>query len=165
MNKIAGYMVSELVTGVIIFVVTVAIGFGLYVNNERDKMVESAEASLAAVKKQAAAAAEEGKLIACDNSLVEADVLANAFVSLSIRPTTIVAFNLDEGYGAGIYVQSSQKVDGGDAFYTSKLFYEAVKEKDEDALRLFVKEDDEIEYSILVSESASCATAEQVTEI
>jgi hypothetical protein len=82
MNKISGCVVSEVVTAIIIVIVIIAVGFCFYVGRERDAMVEAAESSLAVVKARADAAAEDGKLITCDDSLVEDDVLANAFISL-----------------------------------------------------------------------------------
>ncbi|MFT7091379.1 MAG: hypothetical protein ACJAYW_001342, partial [Candidatus Azotimanducaceae bacterium] len=155
MKKMSGFVVSEYVTAVIILVVSVAVVFGLYVSNQRDNMVESAEASLEAVKMQAAAAAKGGKLIACDDSLVEAEVLANGYISLSIRPTPIDESNLEEGYGAGIYVHSNKEADGSDTFVTAVRLHKAIKEKDKEALRgLKIKKENkkekDIEYSILL---------------
>ena len=170
MNKMSGFVVSEYVTAVIIVVVSIAVVFGLYVSNQRDNMVESAEASLASVKIQVATAAEGGNLIACDNSLVQAGVLTNAFISLSIRPTPIDESNLEEGYGAGIYVHSNKEVDGNDTFITAMRLHDVIEEKDEGSLRGVKiekenKKKKDIEYSILLSDIASCIGSEQLTKI
>jgi hypothetical protein len=171
MNKVSGYVVSEYVTAVIIVVVIIAVGFGFYVGGERDAMVEAAEASLAALKERAEAAAEGGKLIACDNSLLDADVLENAFLSLSIRPTLIDATDPEAGYGAGIYVHSNKIADGNEIFDTTKRLYKALKENNKDALRSvkIIERDekqgieDQIQFSILASESAICANSDQMS--
>jgi len=168
-KKMSGYVVSEYVTAVIVVVVIIAVGFGFYVGGERDNMVESAGASLAAVKARADAAAEGGKLIACDNSLVDADVLANAFLSLSIKPTLINPTDPEAGYGAGIYVHSNKKADGNEIFDTTKRLHKAFKENNKEALRsVKITERDEkrgigdaIEFSILASENAICINADQ----
>lgn len=170
MKKMSGFIVSEYATAVIIAVVSIAVVFGLYVGNQRNSMVESAEASLASVKAQAAAAAESNNLIACDDSFVQADVLANAFISLSIRPTPIDESNLEEGYGAGIYVHSNKEADGNDTFVTALRLHEAIEEKDAASLRgvrieKANKEEKDIAYSILLSERAICSNTEQVTKI
>lgn len=170
MNKMRGFAVSEYVTAIIVVVVSIAVVFGLYVGHQRDNMVERAEASLVTVKTLAAAAAANGNLLTCDDSLVNADVLQNAFISLSIRPTPIDEANLEKGYGAGIYVHSNKAVDGNDTFVTALRLHETIKEKDEDSLRMVSiekenKKEKDIEYSILVSERAICAYPQQVTPI
>jgi hypothetical protein len=58
------------VTAIFIVIVIIAVGFGFYVGNERDVMLD-------------------------------ADVLTNALISLSISPRPIDASNLEAGYGAG----------------------------------------------------------------
>ncbi|MFT4631175.1 MAG: hypothetical protein ACI9BC_000186, partial [Crocinitomicaceae bacterium] len=170
MNKVSGYVVSEYVTAVIIVVVIIAVGFGFYVGGERDTMVEAAEASLAALKERAEAAAEGGKLIACDNTLLDAGVLENAFLSLSIRPTLIDVTDPEAGYGAGIYVHSNKIADGNEIFDTTKRLHKALKENNKDALRSvkIIERDekqgieDQIKFSILASESAICASSDQM---
>ena len=78
--------------------------------------------------------------------------------------------NLEEGYGAGIYVHSNKEADGNDTFVTAQRLHEAIKEKDEEALRgvRIEKENKkvkDIEYSILLSANASCATSALATTI
>jgi len=170
MKRMLGFVVSEYVTAIIIIAVSIAVVFGLHVSHQRDNMVESAEASIVTVKAFAAAAAASGNLIACDDSLVNVDVLENAFISLSIRPTPIDESNLEEGYGAGVYVHSNKEADGNDTFVTALRLHEAIKINDEDSLRMVNiakenKKEKDIEYSILLSERAICSYPEQVTQI
>lgn len=160
MNKISGLILSEIVTALLAAVVFIAVAFGIYVSNQRDNMVESAQASLVAVTTQVALANESGQPIGCDNSLIDTSLLENRFLKLAIKPTKVDNDHPGKGYGAGIHVHSNQETDSDDTFVTAMRLYEVIKEEDENSLRLKTKEDDEIEYSILVSENPSCIKTE-----
>ena len=159
MNRNSGFLVSEIFTAGLIVIVIAAVGFGIHLNGVRDTMVENAQASIAKVKAQAAAAAEGGALVACDNSLVEASVLANEFVTMTIKPTPINKFGLGQGYAPGVYFESKRAEDSADTYATTELIYKAFKEaEDQDVLRqVTIEEDDEeIEFSVLVADRATC---------
>ena len=160
MNRMSGLILSEIVTALLAVVVFIAVAFGIYVSKQRDNMVASAQASIVAVAKHAAIANESGEPIVCDNSLVDSSLLVNRFLSLTIKPTKIDNDHPGKGYGAGIYVHSKQDTDSDDTFVTALRLYKALKKKDENSLRLKIKEEDEIEYSILVSGNPSCIKTE-----
>ncbi len=162
MKKMSGFVVSEIVTMIIAVVVTIAVAFGMYVSNERDRMVQSAEASIAEIVAQVIATSEDQASITCDNSLVDLAVLENEFLALSITQIQIDMSSPGEGFGPGIYIRSSQKEDGGDTFVTAKRLYEAVSKNDAVAVREIKNDEDEeeIEYSIRILESAICAATE-----
>lgn len=163
MNRVAGFLVSEIVTAALVVIICIAVAFGISVGNERDSMVESATASLEAIKERATAASEGGELIACDNTLVDAVVLENRFLKLEIKPTAMNKTLPVTGYGAGVYISSNKKLDGNDTFNTAERLFKILKKKEADALRVTKIEDDEIEYSVLLSDTANCDTTDQLT--
>jgi hypothetical protein len=164
MINFAGLILSEMVTALLAVVVIAAVGFGYYVSGERDDMVERAEASLALVKARTTAAAKSDKPLVCDDSLVDADVLANAFIPLSIRPTKVVGSDSIKRYKPSIYVQSNREADGNDTFVSVERLYDALKDKGEYSISRYIKEEDDIEYSILWPGVANCSTPEQKIE-
>lgn len=164
MIKFSGLILSEMVAAVLAFVVIAAVGFGYYVSGERDAMVERAEESLAVVEARAIAAAKNDKPLVCDDSLVDADVLVNAFIPLSIRPTKVVSSDPIARYRPSIYVQSNRVSDGNDTFVSVERLYDALKDKGEYSISRYIKEEDDIEYLILLSGIASCHTPDLKTE-
>lgn len=162
MNKAAGLLASEIVTYVLIAAILVAVAFGMFVSSERDDMAELAEASIETIKQLSEAAASDGKPLVCNNSMVKADVLANDFLSLSIKPILKNEEDDSAGFSPGLHVFSSKDEDGNDVFVTAKRLYESIKEKDEDRLREFINEDDRIEYFVLISDSVSCVDHTQI---
>ncbi len=167
MRKIYGLLISEWVTAILGVVVSVAVGFGLYVSHERDNMVALAEASIETLQNQVIATAEMGTPIACDDSLANADVLANPFISLSIKPVRIDESNREAGFGPGVYVHSNKEADGNDTFVTAQRLHKALKEKDENALRKVRiekvnKKPVDISYAILLSDTAVCEKATKI---
>jgi hypothetical protein len=156
MNKAAGLLTSEIVTYVLIAAIVVAVAFGMFVSSERDDMVELAQVSIETIRQLSEAAAGDDNPLVCDNSLVTADVLANDFLSLSIKPILKNEEDDSAGFGPGLHVLSNKEEDGNDVFVTAKRLYESIKENDEDRLREFVNEDDRIEYFVLISDTVSC---------
>lgn len=167
MHRMKGFLVSEMVTAVIIVAVVIAVGFGIHVGHQRDRQVERAEASLAAIEARAQAAADGGGPLVCDDSLVDAGVLTNDYLTLSIRPTPIDAADPDAGRGAALFVQSSRERDGNDSFDTARRLLEKLQKADGDREQKRLrgvrndKKGGEIRYSILASTKALCATPEQ----
>lgn len=164
MNRVAGLMTSEIVTIIIGVVVCAGAAFGWYVNAERDAAVADALASLAAFERQLSAQATpeqgEGALLRCDDSLLAPGVLANPFIPLSVRPTPVEDANLKAGFGPGLYIEGEREEDGDDHFVSVERLYEALKESKEDRLRWVTKEDDEIQFSVLASQSVLCKNLE-----
>lgn len=162
MNKAAGVLTSEIITYVLIAAILMAVAFGMFVSGERDDMVELAEASIETIKQQSEASVSDGKPLVCNNALVAPEVLANDFLSLSIKPILKNEEDDSAGFAPGLHIVSSKEDDGNDVFVTAKRLFEALKEKDEDRLREFVNEDDRIEYFVLISERVSCVDHSQL---
>ena len=156
MKYSSGMLLSEMVTAVLIAAVCLAVVFGIYVSGERDDSVESAKATIEAVRAEAKAADEDGGMLVCDNSLLDADLLANDFLTLSIKPTPIDGRSPDEGYGVGVHLVSNKKSDSGDTFDTAERLYKSLRKEHKEELRDIVKEDDDLEFSILLTERANC---------
>ena len=160
MKKYGGLLLSEWMTAGIVVVVGTAVGFGMYVSNERDTIVDNAQASLAAIKTQLAPVVEsaisDGRLLQCDNGLVDADVLENDYLTLSLRPLPINPSDYSEGYLPSIYVSSKKEDDGNEIFDTAKRLHKSMDKEERFTLRLRKKEDDEIAFSIVVSDAPIC---------
>lgn len=155
-------VLSEVMTLIIAIVIVGGIGFGMYVGMERDQMVDRAQASLAAIRTRIDSAG--GELIVCDNSMVPADTLENAFLPLTIKPIPIDEEDPAAGFGAALYISSDKEDDGSDTFDTASRLFEEIKETDETALRELEKQDEYIEYFVLASTTAACRDMEQPAE-
>ncbi|MFT6435376.1 MAG: hypothetical protein ACJAVI_003431 [Candidatus Azotimanducaceae bacterium] len=153
MKKNSGLILSEIMTALLAVIGIIGVAFGLYVSHERDNMVESAKASIAAAKARVDGAVEGSTPIHCDDSLLEADTLSNLFSSLSITRTLITP---ELGYGPSMFVSSNKEADGNDTFVTAERLLRAIEKKDEYEFRISKDDDDEIEYRVLLSEFAVC---------
>jgi len=156
MNKASGFLLSEIITAIIAIAICLAFGVGIYIDNERDKMVERAKASFAAIRTRVAAASESEQQIRCDNSLADQSELTNDFIPLTIKPFPIDKADPEKGYRASIYIHSKKNVDRDDTFITAERLYKDIKKNDKDMLRAKIKEDDEIEYFVLMSTAPVC---------
>lgn len=155
-------MVSEIVSTVIIVIVVLGVGYGLYVSHQRDSMVDKAVMGLAEVKSRVEAAAQGGDYVTCDNSLVESELLENEFIPLTITPVQLDQANRSLGFGPGIIVKSSRDVDGNNRFVSAERLHQSLVDKAEEegySVRLNLQGDDDIAYTVLVSASANCATS------
>ena len=164
MKRYWGFLLSELMTAAIVVVVSVAVGFGLYVSGQRDSMVEQAEESLAAIKAQLTTAAENGTPLTCDNASVGASVLTNDYLTLTLKPILVTTANLEKGYAPAVVVESTKETDSGDTFDTAKRLYDSLEKAEEYTLRVRQKVDDEIAFSILVTDDPVCAGNEDLPE-
>lgn len=156
MKRYFGLLVSEIFTAGLVIVVLIGVGFGLWVSAERDAMVEQAEASLAAMKERIATAVDAKETLVCDNTLVDPGVLANDFLTLTVKPVLVEPANLKGGYTAGVWLRSEREADGNDTFETASRLLEAIEEDKETPVRIRTREDDELEYTILLSEVPVC---------
>ena len=109
MKNMSGLMLSEIMTYIMLTMIVAAVAFGFYVSSERDGVVEGGEEALPEIQAVVEQAEQSGGSIACNSSLVSADVLENEFLSLVIRPMPLDAHNLDKGYGVGVFVESKKK--------------------------------------------------------
>lgn len=156
MKKFSGFLLSEYVTAIIIIIVSIAVVFGLYVGHQRDTMVERAKDTLAAIETQLAAAAETHTLQSCDNSMVGADVLANDYLTFSIKSLPINAANPKEGYAAAVFVECDRKADGNDALDTAKRLYKSLDEGDKYTVTRTKKDKDAIAFHVMFSDYPVC---------
>ncbi len=155
-------MTSEIVTYVMIAGILAAVGFGMIVSGERDDMVALAEASIESIKAESEASAAEGKPLVCNDSLVSPDVLANDFLTLSIKPVLKDQGDKSSGYVPGLYIHSLKEEDGDDTFVTAKRLFKAIEEEDETRLRERNNNKEIIEYVVLISETVSCVDPSQI---
>ncbi len=151
---------SEWVTGVIVIVVSLTVGFGFFVSNQRNATVDQTREALTAIKSQIGPvvknAIADGTLLRCDDDLIGAEMLAHDYLTLSVRPLPINPYDYTEGFLPSVYVASNRKTDGNEIFDTAKRLHSSLDEEDTFTLRLRKKEDDEIAFSIVVSESPVC---------
>lgn len=159
-KNVAGLMTSEIATAIICVVVLSAVGFGWYVSAERDDMVDRAIASLEALAAQAASTPATADPLRCDDQLLAAELYANDFITLKIRPTPLDDADPDAGYGPGFHVESEREEDGEDAFVASERLYQALKESSEERLRWVTEEKDEIRFAVLASDKVQCENLE-----
>ena len=160
-------MTSEIVTYVMIGAILLAVAFGLFVSSERDSMVDQAQASIAAIKQHSELATADSKALVCSNAMVTPEILANDFLTLTIKPILKDEEDHSAGFGPGLHIRSNKEEDGSDTFITAQRLFdslqEALEDSDEDRLREHIKEDEKIEYFVLISDRATCVDHTQLT--
>lgn len=129
--RIFGRAVSEWVTYSLIVFCVVAVIFGSIVGGERDAQAERAMATLNALTEAAEAKATAGSALICDDTLLDAELLANDYLTLSIRQAPIDEGNKSLGFGPALYVSVVEKEVSGDTWDTAKRLMELVKEAGE----------------------------------
>lgn len=157
MDHAKGLIVSEIITAIIAVVVIAAIVFGLYVSSQRDDRVEAAQATMQAIKEKAESLVDAGAPIPCNDDFVSAETLANDYLNIMIIPATIDPINGSEGYGVGIHIKTNKITDNGDTFVTAERLYKMLFKESKESLRQVNTEDDDLEYSLLLSESPLCS--------
>lgn len=176
MKRFSDYMLSEKVTAIIAFFVIIGVFFGIFVGSQQGEMVQRAELSISEARKQLSDMVAERSdsqsdpsaevpHVPCDNSLIEAKVLANDYLTLKIRPTPVEAIDLKKGYAPGIYIWSKLEEDGGDTYGTANRLFKAIKKQAKDTLRKVEidKENKSLEFSILLSEKVRCSDKRTTT--
>lgn len=152
-----GLMLSEVVTLIMLVLIAAGVAFGLYVSSQRNAMVELAQESLASIKAIVEVAEKKSELIPCTNALVPAEVIQNEFLELNIKPMLVTPGDFSAGYGVGVYVSSHLEDDGSNTFVTAERLQEVLLEDDKYIVRPSLQSEDDIAYSILLSETAICA--------
>ena len=159
-KRYGGLLVSEWMTAGIIVVVGAVVAFGFLVGGERDAMVEQAEASLVEMQEWVSPAVESavsrGTLLTCDGSMVDPGMLANEFLTLSVRALPVNTEDFSEGYMPSVYVEASEESDGNDTFVTAKRLHSSLDDAEAFEVRLRKKEDEEIAFSVILSASPVC---------
>ncbi len=128
-----GRAVSEWVTYSFIAFSVIAVIFGSRVGGERDAQAERAMATLGALTEAAENKAAAGRALVCDETLLDPELLANDYLTLSIRQAPIDEDNKSLGYGPALYVSVVEKEVSGDTWDTAKRLMELVKEAGEEA--------------------------------
>ena len=159
MKHMSGMVLSEIMTVTLIIAVGCAIAFGIYVSSVRDASVDKAEASLVEIMSVVKSAQESGMSISCNNSLVGAEVLANDFIPLTIKPMPFSLENTAQGFGVGVFVSSVREEDGNDTFIAAERLQVSLAESEKFTVRMSMQGEDEIAYAVLMSDEVACANS------
>lgn len=127
--RVFGRAVSEWVTYSFIAVSILAVIFGSRVGDERDAQAERAMATLSALTDAAENQAAAGRLLVCDETLLDPQLLTNDYLTLSIRPAPIDEGNKSLGYGPALFVSVVEKEVSGDTWDTAKRLMDLVNEE------------------------------------
>lgn len=155
-QRFLGFLVSEWMTAGIVLLVLVALGTGFLVDRERDDLVKTAEKGLAQIKNQLDTAAQAGRLLVCDISLVPMEVQDSEYISFSIKILPTNQGNPEAGYGAAVVIESERERDGNDRFVIAKRLYASLNEDEEYRLMARRNDKDDVAFSVLFSERAVC---------
>ena len=126
--RFLGRAVSEWVTYSFVVLTIIAAIFGSIIGGERDIQAERAMATLAALTEAAESTAAAGGELVCDDTLLDSELLANDYLTLSIRQAPIDEDNKSLGYGPALYVSVVEKEVSGDTWDTAKRLMDLVKE-------------------------------------
>lgn len=135
LRRVYGLLVSEWVTYTMIVMAVVAVFFGFQVGTERDTQAERAMATLDALTEEAERAVAGGRSLICDDTLLDADRLANDYLTLSIRPAPIDEDDASAGFGPALHVDVVEKEVSGDTWDTAKRLMALVKKADGEAAK------------------------------
>jgi hypothetical protein len=141
--RVFGLAVSEWVVYSFIAITAVAVIFGYMVGGERDAQAERAMATLAALTEVAENRAAMGGDLVCDNTLLDSELLANDYLTLSISQAPIDEEEESLGFGPALYVSVVEEKVSGDTWDTAKRLMDLVKEagKEEEKEETDVSED------------------------
>jgi hypothetical protein len=126
--RVYGLAVSEWVTYTFVALSIIAVVFGSMVGDERDAQAERAMATLTALTVAAENKMAAGDNLVCDNSLLDPELLANDYLTLSVRQAPIDEDNKSLGYGPALYVSVVEEEVSGDTWDTAKRLMDLVKE-------------------------------------
>ena len=129
--RFLGRAVSEWVVCSFIAFSVIAVIFGSIVGGERDAQAERAMATLGALTEAAENKAAAGSILVCNDTLLDPELLANDYLTLSIRQAPIDEDNKSLGYGPALYVSVVEKEVSGDTWDTAKRLMDLVKEAGE----------------------------------
>ena len=132
--RFAGRAISEWVTYSFIALTIIAAIFGSMVGSERDAQAERAMATLRSLTEAAESIAAAGGDLVCDETLLDPALLANEYLTLTIRQAPIDENNKSLGYGPALHVSVVEKEVSGDTWDTAKRLMDLVKEEGEKAV-------------------------------
>lgn len=128
-QRVYGLLVSEWVTYGFVVLTVAAVVFGMRVGGERDAQAERAMVTLEALGEEAERVVAAGGVLYCDDRLLDAELLENEYLTLSIRPAPIDEKDESLGFGPALYVDVVEKEVSGDTWDTAKRLMDLVKEK------------------------------------
>ncbi len=126
--RVLGRAVSEWVTYTFVVLSVIAVIFGSMVGDERDAQAERAMATLSALTEAAENKAAAGSALVCDDTLLDPELLANDYLTLTVRQAPIDEDDKSLGYGPALYVSVVEKEVSGDTWDTAKRLMDLVKE-------------------------------------
>lgn len=127
-SRMLGLAVSEWVVYSFVVITTIAVIFGFIVGGERDAQADRAMATLAALAEEAESRVAAGRELVCDNTLLDSELLANDYLTLSISHAPINEKDESLGHGPALYVSVFEEEVSGDTWDTAKRLVELVKE-------------------------------------
>ena len=127
--RFLGRAVSEWVVYSLVALTVVASIFGYIVGGERDIQAERAMATLDALTEAVESTAATGGELVCDDTLLDPALLANEYLTLTIRPAPINEHDKSLGYGPALYVSVVEKEVSGDTWDTAKRLMSLVEEE------------------------------------
>ena len=102
--RILGFAVSEWVVYSFVVITVIALIIGYVVGGERDAQADRAMATLSALAEEAESRVAMGGELVCDNTLLDPELLANDYLTLSISQAPINEKDESLGYGPALYV-------------------------------------------------------------
>lgn len=129
LRRVYGLLVSEWVTYGMLAIVVGALIFGFKVGGERDTQAERAMATLDALTEEAERVFASGRTLVCDDRLLDAETLANDYLTLSIRPVPIDEDDESLGFGPGLHVDVVEDEVSGDTWDTAKRVMALVRKE------------------------------------
>ncbi|MFT6644541.1 MAG: hypothetical protein ACJAX5_002176 [Patiriisocius sp.] len=177
--RVWGLTVSEWVVYSFVVILAIATIVGYVVGGERDVQAERAMVTLAALTEEAESRVASGGELLCDNTLLDSELLANDYLTLSISQAPINEKDESMGYGPALFVSVVEEEVSGDTWDTAKRLMDLVKqageEKEEEAAEAddsdkkpknalrkvkktsFGEDEEYLRYYILASEVAICS--------
>ncbi|MFT7246905.1 MAG: hypothetical protein ACI82A_004285 [Candidatus Azotimanducaceae bacterium] len=130
--RVWGLAVSEWVVYCFVVITAIAVIIGYVVGGERDGQAERAMATLAALTEEVESRVATGSELVCDNTLLDSELLANDYLTLSISQAPINEKDESLGNGPALYVSVVEEEVSGDTWDAAKRLMDLVKEAGEE---------------------------------
>jgi hypothetical protein len=127
-TRVLGLAVSEWVVYSFVAIAAIAVIIGYVVGGERDAQADRAMATMAALTEEAEGRVAAGVELVCDSTLLDSELLANDYLTLSISQAPINEKDKSLGYGPALYVSVVEEEVSGDTWDTAKRLMDLVKE-------------------------------------